>query len=42
MEFVAAPHAAAFSGERVRAGETTADSPFARRMDGTGAPWRIS
>ncbi|MFC7588453.1 Gfo/Idh/MocA family protein [Nonomuraea antimicrobica] len=40
MEFIAALYASAFTGERVRAGQITADSPFARRMDGTGAPWR--
>ncbi|MEV4286194.1 Gfo/Idh/MocA family oxidoreductase [Nonomuraea bangladeshensis] len=40
MEFIAALYASAFTGERVRSGQITADSPFARRMDGTGAPWR--
>lgn len=40
MEFIAALYASAFTGERVRAGQITADSPFALRMDGTGAPWR--
>ncbi|MEV4172832.1 Gfo/Idh/MocA family oxidoreductase [Nonomuraea sp. NPDC049709] len=40
MEFIAALYASAFTGERVRAGQITADNPFARRMDGTGAPWR--
>ncbi|MCF6475019.1 Gfo/Idh/MocA family oxidoreductase [Nonomuraea sp. MG754425] len=40
MEFIAALYASAFTGERVRAGQITAGSPFARRMDGTGAPWR--
>ncbi|MBE1591715.1 Gfo/Idh/MocA family protein [Nonomuraea angiospora] len=39
MEFIAALYASAFTGERVQAGQITADSPFARRMDGTGAPW---
>ncbi|WP_226899273.1 Gfo/Idh/MocA family protein [Nonomuraea phyllanthi] len=39
MEFIAALFASAFTGERVRAGQITADSPFAARMDGTGAPW---
>jgi predicted dehydrogenase len=39
MEFVAALYASAFTGERVRSGQIGADSPFARRMDGTGAPW---
>ncbi|MBB6348006.1 putative dehydrogenase [Nonomuraea muscovyensis] len=37
MEFIAALYASAFTGERVRAGEVSAD--FARRMDGTGTPW---
>ncbi|MFD0478804.1 hypothetical protein ACFQ0B_69445 [Nonomuraea thailandensis] len=40
MEFIAALYASAFTGERVRAGQITADNPFALRMDGTGAPWR--
>jgi predicted dehydrogenase len=40
MEFVAALYASAFTGERVRSGQIGPDSPFARRMDGTGAPWR--
>ncbi|MGR6922189.1 Gfo/Idh/MocA family protein [[Actinomadura] parvosata] len=40
MEFIAALYASAFTGERVRAGQITADHPFALRMDGTGAPWR--
>ncbi|UBU16013.1 Gfo/Idh/MocA family protein [Nonomuraea gerenzanensis] len=40
MEFIAALYASAFTGERVRAGQITADDPFALRMDGTGAPWR--
>ncbi|WP_245740428.1 Gfo/Idh/MocA family protein [Nonomuraea maritima] len=39
MEFVAALYASAFTGERVRTGQITADSPFAQRMDGTGTPW---
>ncbi|MGJ6968466.1 Gfo/Idh/MocA family protein [Streptosporangium sp. G11] len=39
MEFVAALYASAFTGERVRSGQITPDSPFALRMDGTGAPW---
>ncbi|MEV4069165.1 Gfo/Idh/MocA family protein [Nonomuraea fuscirosea] len=42
MEFIAALYASAFTGERVQAGQITADSPFARRMDGTGAPWRTT
>ncbi|TDD12419.1 Gfo/Idh/MocA family protein [Nonomuraea diastatica] len=40
MEFIAALYASAFTGERVRSGQITADSPFAQRMDGTGARWR--
>ncbi|MDA0638500.1 Gfo/Idh/MocA family oxidoreductase [Nonomuraea sp. MCN248] len=40
MEFVAALYASAFTGERVTRGRITAGSPFARRMDGTGAPWK--
>ncbi|MGS2648252.1 Gfo/Idh/MocA family protein [Streptosporangium sp. G12] len=40
MEFIAALYASAFTGERVRAGQVTPDSPFALRMDGTGAPWK--
>lgn len=40
MEFVAAVYASAFTGERVRRGQIGPDSPFARRMDGTGAPWK--
>ncbi|WP_328468141.1 Gfo/Idh/MocA family oxidoreductase [Actinoplanes sp. NBC_00393] len=39
MEFIAAVYASAFSGAPVRAGEIGPDSPFARRMNGTGAPW---
>ncbi|MFI7610553.1 Gfo/Idh/MocA family protein [Nonomuraea terrae] len=39
MEFIAALYASAFTGERVRTGQITADSPFAQKMDGTGAPW---
>ncbi|MFI7125056.1 Gfo/Idh/MocA family protein [Nonomuraea sp. NPDC050153] len=39
MEFISALYASAFTGERVQAGQITADSPFALRMDGTGAPW---
>ncbi|MEU4536533.1 Gfo/Idh/MocA family oxidoreductase [Streptosporangium sp. NPDC023825] len=40
MEFIAALYASAFTGERVRTGQITAGSPFAPRMDGTGAPWK--
>ncbi|WP_049575179.1 Gfo/Idh/MocA family protein [Nonomuraea sp. SBT364] len=39
MEFIAALYASAFTGERVRAGQIAPGSPFALRMDGTGAPW---
>ncbi|MEV6304462.1 Gfo/Idh/MocA family oxidoreductase [Actinoplanes sp. NPDC051861] len=39
MEFVAALYASAFTGAPVRSGEIGPDSPFAARMDGTGAPW---
>ncbi|WP_442941990.1 Gfo/Idh/MocA family protein [Nonomuraea sp. NBC_00507] len=39
MEFIAALYASAFTGERVRSGQITADSPFATTMEGTGAPW---
>ncbi|MEU6715425.1 Gfo/Idh/MocA family oxidoreductase [Nonomuraea sp. NPDC046802] len=39
MEFIAALYASAFTGERIRSGQITADSPFARGMEGTGAPW---
>ncbi|TMR33886.1 Gfo/Idh/MocA family oxidoreductase [Nonomuraea zeae] len=39
MEFIAALYASAFTGERVRSGQITADSPFAQKMDGTGTPW---
>ncbi|MEV0380457.1 Gfo/Idh/MocA family oxidoreductase [Nonomuraea sp. NPDC050643] len=42
MEFIAALYASAFTGERVRSGQITADSPFAQSMDGTGAPWRTT
>src|SRR5690606_674303 len=40
MEFVAALYASAFTGERVTSGQIGPGSPFARRMDGTGAPWK--
>jgi predicted dehydrogenase len=40
MEFISALYASAFTGERVRSGQITADSPFAQRMDGTGTPWK--
>ncbi len=39
MEFVAALYASAFTGERVHSGQIGPDSPFAVRMNGTGAPW---
>jgi hypothetical protein len=39
VEFVAALYASAFTGTPVRSGQIGPDSPFAARMDGTGAPW---
>lgn len=39
MDFIAALYASAFTGERVQAGQIGPESPFYRRMDGTGAPW---
>lgn len=39
LELVAAIYASAFTGDRVRRGDIGPDSPFYRRMDGTGAPW---
>ena len=39
MEFVAALYASAFTGRPVHSGEIGPDSPFAARMNGTGAPW---
>ncbi|MGN9841147.1 Gfo/Idh/MocA family protein [Nonomuraea sp. H19] len=39
MEFISALYASAFTGERVGSGQITADSPFARTMEGTGTPW---
>lgn len=39
VELIAATYASAFTGDRVRAGDLGPDSPFYRRMDGTGAPW---
>ncbi|MEV6875254.1 Gfo/Idh/MocA family oxidoreductase [Amycolatopsis sp. NPDC051128] len=39
MEFVAALHASAFTGETIHCGQMTAENPFYHRMDGTGAPW---
>lgn len=39
VELIAAIYASAFTGDRVRRGELTPDSPFYHRMDGTGAPW---
>ena len=41
MEFVTALYASAFTGQPVRSGEITAENPFYRRMDGTGAPWAV-
>jgi predicted dehydrogenase len=40
MEFIAALYASAFTGQRVERGEIGPEHPFARRMDGTGAPWQ--
>jgi predicted dehydrogenase len=40
MDFVAAVYASAFTGERVRSGQIGPGSPFAVRMNGTGAPWK--
>lgn len=39
MEFIAALYASAFTGRPVHSGQIGQDSPFYRRMDGTGAPW---
>lgn len=39
MEFVSAVYASAFTGAPVHCGQIDAASPFAARMDGTGAPW---
>lgn len=39
MELVAAIYASAFTGRPVSQGEIGPDSPFYRRMDGSGAPW---
>ncbi|MFS0866415.1 Gfo/Idh/MocA family protein [Microbacterium sp. 179-B 1A2 NHS] len=39
LEFAAATYASAFRGRPVRAGEITADDPFARSMDGGAVPW---
>ena len=39
MEFITALYASAFTGAPVRSGQIGPDSPFAVRMDGTGAPW---
>jgi predicted dehydrogenase len=40
MEFVAALYASAFTGEPIQAGQLGPDSPFAHRMNGSGAPWQ--
>ncbi|BEL04446.1 Gfo/Idh/MocA family oxidoreductase [Actinoplanes sichuanensis] len=40
VEFIAALYASAFTGRPVRAGQIGPDDPFAKRMDGTGAPWQ--
>jgi predicted dehydrogenase len=39
MEFVAAVYASAFTGLPIHSGQIDAGSPFARRMNGAGAPW---
>jgi predicted dehydrogenase len=39
MEFAAAIYASAFTGAPVHSGQIGAGSPFARRMNGVGAPW---
>jgi predicted dehydrogenase len=39
LELVAACYASAFTREPVARGQLGRDSPFYRRMDGTGAPW---
>ncbi|PSK93837.1 putative dehydrogenase [Haloactinopolyspora alba] len=39
MELIAAVYASSFTRRPVRRGEIDPDSPFYRRMDGTGAPW---
>ncbi|MBE8519307.1 Gfo/Idh/MocA family oxidoreductase [Amycolatopsis sp. H6(2020)] len=39
IEFVAALYASAFTDETIHSGQITAEHPFYRRMDGTGAPW---
>ncbi|WP_428966078.1 Gfo/Idh/MocA family protein [Micromonospora fluostatini] len=39
VEFIAALYASAFTGERVHRGQIDSASPFAQRMNGTGAPW---
>ena len=40
MEFTAALYASAFTGQRIERGQITPESPFERRMNGTGAPWQ--
>lgn len=40
MEFIAALYASAFTGKRIKRGEIGPNSPFSRRMDGSGAPWQ--
>ncbi len=39
MEFIAALYASAFTGERIQRGQIEPDSPFFRRMNGTGPAW---
>jgi predicted dehydrogenase len=42
MEFAAAIYASAFTGMPVHSGQIGPDSPFARRMNGVGAPWEVA
>ena len=39
LELITAIYASAFTGQPVKRGEIGPDSPFYRRMDGSGAPW---
>jgi hypothetical protein len=39
LELITAIYASAFTGQPVRRGAIGPDSPFYRRMDGSGAPW---
>jgi predicted dehydrogenase len=42
MELVAALYASAFTGDTIHRGQIGPDSPFAARMNGTGAPWEAA